>query len=134
MPAAADGGAPLPAQGPGTITTFVCQTDARVCPKADRKPGHFQKATLRPIESLAHDVLSQYSFPGGSRLRNYIFGVRFDEQVDGETYFRNAMVFLSLMESGRIEVLVLSPALLDADGATEISSPLFGVFKLERGS
>jgi hypothetical protein len=110
----------------------VCTTGESVCPKKAQRPGAFAHAQLRPIESLAHDALSQYSFPGGSRLRNYIFDARFESEVNGVTYARNAMVFLSLMEAGQIEVRVLSPAVLNADASEEILPALFGVFVLER--
>lgn len=73
-------------------------------------------ASLMPIEPLPHDTLSQYEFPGGGRLRNYIFGTRL--RVAGELH--DTMVFLSLMEDGSVDVRLISP-----DGA------LFGVFPLE---
>lgn len=85
--------------------------------------GKLDRARLLPLAGLQHDALSQYTFPGGGRVRNYILGVRF-----GDNDARYAMVFLSLMEDGRIEVRMHAPA-STVDGTDE----LFGVFRLCRG-
>jgi hypothetical protein len=92
----------------------------------------FAAAPLSPIRGLAHDALSQYTFPGGGRVRNYIFGARFESSVLGSPVARHAMVFVSLMEKGDVEVRVIAPSVLAADGKTELLSDLFGVFVLER--
>ena len=115
----------------GTLDTYRCSDEADRCPSADREPGHFTDAALEPIESLAHDSLSQYDFPGGGRLRNYILGARFTTPSDPEARTRDAMVFVSLMENGRIEVRVIAASALDASGS-QVAPPLFGVFPLER--
>jgi hypothetical protein len=97
------GGAPT-----GTITT------------AD---GTFDQAALLPIAGLEHDALSGYTFPGGGRIRNYMLGARF-----GEGDARYAVVFVSLMENGRIETRVHAPST-----TADSEDALFGVFRLCRG-
>lgn len=82
----------------------------------------FVLAPLSPITGLEHDALSQYTFPGGGRVRNYMLGARFG--VDASRY---ATVFVSLMEDGRIEVRVVAPSTLPGGG-----DALFGVFRLCR--
>jgi hypothetical protein len=117
---------------PGTITTYVCDADGQsACASDVRSRGHFDRATLEPIPELSHDALGFYELPGGGRLRSYIFGVRFSS---GEGLFeiaRHAMVFVSLLESGRVELRIVAPSVLGADGS-ELHPALFGVFSLER--
>jgi hypothetical protein len=115
----------------GTITTYRCRGGATECPRSEREPGHFD-STLDPIDRLGNDALSQYDFPGGGRLRNYMFGSRFRTPGDASERLRDAMVFVSLMENGGIELRVIAQSLIDASGA-ELYPPLFGVFVLERG-
>lgn len=83
----------------------------------------FVNAQLVQIPGLEHDALSQYTFPGGGRVRNYMLGARF-----GDAGARYAMVFVSLMEDGRIELRVHAPS-TQAGG----EDALFGVFRLCRG-
>jgi hypothetical protein len=113
----------------GTIDTYHCSSEAERCPAADREQGHFAAAALDPIENLAHDSLSQYDFPGGGRLRNYILGSRFTTPEDPDARVRDALVFISLMENGRVEVRALAQSMA---GAEAEFPPLFGVFELER--
>lgn len=116
----------------GTLDTYVCPPETDQCPKKDREPGPLQDAALMPIERLNHDALSQYDFPGGGRLRNYILGVHFDADVaDAGTLDRNALVFLSLMENGQVEVRVLAGSVRGPDGSDQLPA-LFGVFVLDR--
>ena len=60
-----------------------------------------------------------------------MFGVRFAATAESPAPTRDGMVFLSLMENGKIEVRVIAQSLLAADGS-EAEPPLFGVFSLER--
>jgi hypothetical protein len=117
---------------PGSITTYVCDEDGEsACPEGARTRGHFDDAALEPIPELSHDALGFYELPGGGRLRSYIFGARFSS---GEGLFevqRHAMVFVSLLESGRVELRIVAPSVLAADGS-ELHPALFGVFSLER--
>jgi len=83
----------------------------------------FVNARLLPITGLEHDALSQYTFPGGGRIRNFMLGARF-----GAGDMRHATVFISLMEDGRIEARVVAPSTMPGGG-----DDLFGVFRLCRG-
>lgn len=121
-----------PRQPAGTLDTYVCPPDTDLCPKAQRKPGPFRRSALEPIERLSHDALSEYDFPGGGRLRNYILGAHFDSETSsGGTVDRHALVFLSLMENGAVEVRVLAGSMQEPDGDEQLPA-LFGVFVLER--
>jgi len=122
-----------PAGGTGRVHTYACPTGRRDCEPEDADTGPFDRARLEPIENLTHDSLSEYTFPGGGRLRNYMFSVRFETPGDTSVK-RHAMLFLSLMDSGRIEVRAISPSVLAADGESEALPALFGVFVLERQS
>ena len=61
----------------------------------------FTDTPLLPIPPLAHDQLGLYEFPGGGRIRNYIFVAR---PETGPLTGRDAMVFVSLIRGGNIEV------------------------------
>jgi hypothetical protein len=75
----------------------------------------FTDTPLLPIPSLAHDQLGLYEFPGGGRLRNYMFVLR---PEDGPLSGRDAMVFLSLIRGGDVEVrIVAGPGLEICDPA-----------------
>lgn len=100
---------------PGAITTRDT---------VDQSDGHFGNTALEPIRPLAHDPLTQYTFPGGGRVRNYIFGAHIADEP------RSALVFISLMEDGDIEVRVIAPSATSAQG--EAIEELFGVFRLKR--
>jgi hypothetical protein len=112
---------------PGTLHTYRCTADQNPCAASNQVQSYFDHAPLEVFAALPHDALSQYTFPGGGRIRNYIFGARF--QTAGTP--RHAMVFLSLMENGKIEVRILAPSVVDAAGA-ELYADLFGVFSLGR--
>jgi hypothetical protein len=120
---------------PGRAHTFTCPIPNRDCDANDGTVGPFDHARLEPIENLTHDALSEYTFPGFGRLRNYIFGVRFATTPEsGAAIPRNAMLFLSLMDTGKVEVRAISPSVLAPDGQSERFSALFGVFVLDRQS
>ena len=118
----------------GSVNTYVCPQGAAQCAEADRTPGPFVNAPLVTIDALTHDPLSQYTFPGGGRLRNYIFGVRFTSESAEHRTGRDATLFISLMENHRIELRAMAPAVLDRDGEGERWPALFGVFLLQRAS
>lgn len=119
------------AESAGTITTYKC--DDTACGEDDRTTGSFTEVDLEPIPQLSHDPLGVYELPGSSRLRNYMFGARF---ISGEGLLavpRHAMVFVSLLENGRIEVRIIAPSVLGGfDGKTVIHEAMFGVFSLGR--
>lgn len=105
---------PAMAQGPsaGTLTTLA--PDGSVL---------FDHTELRVIESLEHDLLSQYEFPGAGRVRNYVYDARPDV---GPLAGRDAMVFVSLMDDGSIELRVI------AGSGDESRGDVFGLFRLAR--
>jgi hypothetical protein len=117
---------------PGMLTTYVCPDGGSDCANDARVVGPFDHARLIQIDALAHDTLSQYTFPGGGRLRNYIFSLRFKSTVDEQTVARDAMIFVSLMETEQIEVRAIAASVLSDDGQSEILPALFGVFVLNR--
>jgi hypothetical protein len=118
----------------GTLDTYLCPSTATSCAQSERTPGDFQHSDLEVIPNLTHDALSEYDFPGGGRLHNYILVARFESSSGSTVVPRSAMVFLSLMENGSMEVRVIAPSMLDVDGKTELQPALFGVFLLSRHS
>jgi hypothetical protein len=125
-----DAGAIRPAAG--TVNTYVCPDGQASCDDAERSAGPFVNAPLVPIDGLTHDPLSQFTFPGGGRLQNYIFGVRFHAQRGDRMLGRDATLFISLMQNHRIEVRAMAPSVPGADGEQDRVPALFGVFSLER--
>jgi hypothetical protein len=122
---------------PGRVHTYACPPEHRECDASEGNVGPFDHARLETIENLAHDALSEYTFPGGGRVRNYMFNVRFTTSLEadgGVALARNAMLFISLMDSGRIEVRAMAPSVLAPDARTEQAAALFGVFVLDRQS
>ena len=109
---------------PGTITTRGEDCDAT-----------FDNTPLLPIPPLAHDQLGLYEFPGSGRLRNYMFVAR---PETGPLAGRDAMVFLSLIRGGSIEVRVVAgPDLVicDPSDCAELDAgqcDFFGFFSLGR--
>lgn len=100
-----------PSPPPGTLTT---SDDCSGMPT-------FSATPLQPIAPLAHDPLSQYDFPGGGRVRNYVFAAR---PSTGCLAGRDAMIFLSLMDEGTIELRVI------VGSGDEAAGDRFGVFRL----
>jgi len=94
----------------------------------------FSDTPLLSIPPLAHDQLGLYEFPGGGRIRNYIFVARPDS---GPLAGRDAMVFLSLIRGGDIEVRVVAgPGIVicdpaDCDLINSGQCDFFGVFTLK---
>jgi hypothetical protein len=130
MRAMAEGERVGSAPSAGTLDTYVCAEEVQRCKSSLREQGDFEDAKLEPIERLAHDALSEYDFPGGGRLRNYMLSARSTVSTAEGEVERSAMVFLSLMESGSIEVRVIAPSVRRDE--VEIAPALFGVFVLER--
>ncbi|MCA9580743.1 MAG: hypothetical protein KC416_03045 [Myxococcales bacterium] len=78
----------------------------------------FDTTPLEYIAPLEHDNLSLFDFPGGGRLRNYIFAAT---PLTGPLQGRDPLVFVSLMENESVEVrVVVGPG------------DYFGVFRLRR--
>ncbi len=109
---------------PGTIST-----------RGENCGATFDNTLLLPIPPLQHDQLGLYEFPGGGRLRNYMFVAR---PESGPLAGRDAMVFLSLIRGGSIEVrIVAGPGLVlcDPSDCAELDAggcDFFGFFSLER--
>ena len=78
---------------------------------------------LETIQPLAHDMLADCSFPGAGRSQNFLFLARPSE---GPLAGREVMVFLSLLESGEMEVRVI------AGTGDEARGDVYGVFRLRR--
>lgn len=116
----------------GTVNTYVCPDGSADCDEAERTPGPFVNAPLVSIDGLTHDPLSQLTFPGGGRLQNYIFGVRFRTERGDRSFGRDATLIISLMQNHRIEVRAMAPSVAGVDGEDDWLPALFGVFKLER--
>ncbi len=94
----------------------------------------FRGTELRVIEPLRHDLLSQFDFPGGERVRNYLLAARPER---GPLAGRDVTVALSLMKDGAVEVRVLSGwgrECAEDDCAARAAGrcDYFGVFDLRR--
>ena len=95
----------------------------------------FTNIALAPITPLVHDQLGLYEFPGGARVRNYIFAAR---PEDGPLANRDAMVFVSLVRGGKIEVRIIVGAGMDACDPSDCAAidagecDYFGVFELRQ--
>lgn len=116
----------------GSVDTYTCPNGQAECAEDERSAGPFVHAPLIAIEALSHDPLSQYTFPGGGRLRNYIFGVHFVSVREKQITGRDAMIFVSLMENQRVEVRAMAPSVQASDQDQERWPALFGVFRLQR--
>lgn len=115
----------------GSVNTYLCPQGRLQCASTERTRGLFVDAPLTTIDALTHDPLSQYTFPGG-RLRNYMFGVHFVSTRDSQNTGRDAMLFVSLMENGQIEVRVMAPGVFASAPGEERWPAMFGVFQLQR--
>lgn len=109
----------------GTIDTYRCTEPMAPCPLNFRQVGPISAMSLHAIPGLSRDVLSQYDFPGGNRVRSFILHGSF---TSGTTP-RSAMVFVSLMAGGGIEVRIAAPPIEARD--TRLPA-LFGLFPLGR--
>jgi hypothetical protein len=82
----------------------------------------FAATPLESIAPLSHDLLSELSFPGAGRLETMLLLAR---PTDGPLSGREVMVFLSLLDTGEIEVRLI------AGTGDEANGDVFGVFRLE---
>ncbi len=114
---------------PGTLTTRLADGSAEPCAQT------FDAEPLRAIAPLAHDALSQLSFPGEGRQKTYVFAL---SPTQGALYGRDAYAFVSLMRGGEIELRILSGSGEDDCAPTDCaayvagSCDFFGVFRLKR--
>lgn len=99
---------------PGSLTSSV---------DAVRGERVFDATPLRSIAPLQHDLLSEYDFPGGGRVRNYLYVAR---PTSGPLAGRDAMIFISLLDDGGVEVRVIAGEGIEENGDH------FGVFRMVR--
>jgi len=95
-------------------TTLTLTFDPDAASRGEGSPGslttgdgRFTDTPLAIIEPLQSDQLGQYDFPGGGRLRNHIFHAR-SLGAGPDAPARDALVFVSLMDRGRIEVRIIA--------------------------
>jgi len=77
--------------------------------------GTFDKTPLEPIVALSHDQLSELDFPGPRRLRNFMLLARPEK---GPLAGRDAMVVVSLLENGNVELRIMART-----ESTEVACP-----------
>ncbi len=94
----------------------------------------FAGTELRVVEPLRHDALSLFDFPGGERVRNYLFVAR---PSRGALAGRDVTVVVSLLQDGGAQVRVIAgfgracpPD--DCDARARGECDYFGVFDLRR--
>jgi hypothetical protein len=80
----------------------------------------FDGTPLESIAPLSHDLLSELSFPGAGRLETFLLLAHPSGALAG----REVMVFLSLLDTGEIEVRLI------AGTGDEARGDVFGVFRL----
>jgi hypothetical protein len=83
----------------------------------------FDATSLESIAPLQHDLLSEYEFPGGGRVQNYLYVAR---PLAGPLAGRDVMIFLSLLDDGSAELRVI------AGTGDESRGDHFGLFRLHR--
>lgn len=83
----------------------------------------FDETPLESITALQHDLLSQYDFPGGGRVQNYIYLAR---PIGGPLAGRDVMIFLSLLDDGSVELRVVAGT---GEGSRRDH---FGIFRLRK--
>lgn len=81
----------------------------------------FDAVALETIAPLAHDLLSELTFPGAGRLATFLLLARPNA---GPLAGREAVVFLSLLDTGEVEVRII------AGTGDEARGDVFGVFPL----
>lgn len=91
----------------------------------------FDGRELRVISQLLHDPLSQLTFGEGRVKSTILVGDLLS--ADGKTT-SDVMVFLSLMQSGEVEVRVVRGASISGSEPITGPSQLFGVWVMERQS
>ncbi len=115
---------------PGTVLDVRFDPDAVERPEVGTlttvAPDETRVLDAVPLESIAplsHDLLSEFQFPGAGRLENFLFLAR---PTTGPLAGREVMVFLSLLDTGEMEVRVV------AGTGDEANGDVFGVFRLRR--
>ncbi len=107
---------------PGSISTTGQSCGAEV----------FVDTPLLPIPALEEDQLALYDFPGGGRIRNYVFALA---PTSGPLAGRDAVAFVSLLRDGHVEVRILSGSGVDECASSECARfasgdcDFYGVFR-----
>jgi hypothetical protein len=83
----------------GRISTTAADGSPETCGTT------FDDVPLMPILPVQYDQLSLYDFPGGGRIRNYMYTLR---PTSGPLSGRDVIAFVSLLQSSKIEVRLLS--------------------------
>ncbi|MBC7173002.1 MAG: hypothetical protein H5U40_11260 [Polyangiaceae bacterium] len=115
----------LARSAPGSITTSGQSCGSEV----------FIDTPLLPIPALEEDQLALYDFPGGGRIRNYVFALA---PTTGPLAGRDAVAFVSLLRDGHVEVRILSGSGLDECSQSECprfasgDCDFFGVFRTSK--
>ncbi len=107
----------------------------------------FVDEPLRPVPAIAHDALSDLEVPGSSRVRTYVYAL---EPTRGPLAGRDAMVFVTLLEEGDLELrIVAGDGAMDCAALPLLAPPdlpedceprsrqecdFFGVFEISEGS
>lgn len=81
----------------------------------------FDGTALESIPPLSHDRLSELTFPGTGRLETFLLLAR---PTEGPLAGREVMAFLSLLDSGHIEIRLIGGT------GDESRGDVFGVFEL----
>jgi len=111
-----------PAPPPGMLPQIGTITTTDPDPMDSSIGRTFDSTPLERIAPLQHDLLSEYDFPGGGRLRNYIFVAH--GAAGGCLGVREAMVFVSLLDEGNIEVRVVAGSGGDFfEGCNSVTTP-----------
>lgn len=114
---------------PGTLTTRMADGSSEACTPT------FVDEPLRAIAPLAHDPLSQLTFPGEGRQKTMIFAL---SPSTGALTGRDAYAVVSLMRDGEIELRVFAGSGEGDCAPTDCASyaagtcDFFGVFRLRR--
>lgn len=83
----------------GRISTFAADGSPEACGTT------FDDVPLMPILSVQYDQLSLFDFPGGGRIRNFMYALR---PTTGPLAGRDVIAFVSLLQDQKIEVRLLS--------------------------
>ncbi|MFO0692344.1 MAG: hypothetical protein U0230_02200 [Polyangiales bacterium] len=84
---------------PGSLTTTGPNGTEEPCGPT------FTNEPMLPIAVLPNDQLSLYDFPGGGRVRNYMFTLR---PSTGKLAGRDVMAFVSLLRGGKAEIRIVA--------------------------
>ena len=120
----------------------MVSTDDGIRPDGEQA-FHCALATL--VGPLEQDLLANYTFPGGGRIDNLIYTIErtdVEPMCGGANTRQNAVLFMSLLQNGSVEVRMLGgngtgdDSTQDAscsDRTAPVSHDLYGFFSLSCG-